>query len=259
VSGDNNWTALIRQMLASWEQINPDMEISLARARDFIWEALAEERQEHKTGTGVFTGTVHSVKGMEFPVVFILDGGWRSCSAFEMEEERRLFYVGMTRAEQQLYICAMDGSPNPHISALAANEFVTEIPAPQAAVPGFSENITVSVLGMSDIYLGYPGLHPDTDDIHKRLSKLAAGDRVYLMKKGGHIFIIDHQEGILSRLSKSAGNKWHSFLDHIVSARVLGIVRRNCVDEDESAQGKIRAESWELPIVEILHHRIRPL
>ena len=55
--------------------------------------------------------TLHSAKGLEFPVVFIVgmeDGIFPHASSFfdpeEMEEERRLCYVGITRAKKQLYI-----------------------------------------------------------------------------------------------------------------------------------------------------------
>ncbi len=55
--------------------------------------------------------TLHAAKGTEFPVVIILgmeEGSfpmWRqNITEAEIEEERRLFYVGMTRAQNQLYL-----------------------------------------------------------------------------------------------------------------------------------------------------------
>jgi len=120
----NIWTNPVEQILESWCRINSDMEISVARAKDFALETLLEERQEHRTGGGVFMGTVHSVKGMEFPVVYILDGGWKHP---DIEEERRLFYVGMTRAKTQLFLCRVNALDNPHILSLKAMRFTNAL------------------------------------------------------------------------------------------------------------------------------------
>ena len=60
---------------------------------------------------GLTMMTVHNAKGLEFPVVFITgleDGLFPLSRAYdhpaELEEERRLFYVGITRAEAKLYL-----------------------------------------------------------------------------------------------------------------------------------------------------------
>ena len=54
--------------------------------------------------------TLHNAKGLEFPFVFMtgmeenIFPSQKSESEFEIQEERRLCYVGMTRAEKKLYL-----------------------------------------------------------------------------------------------------------------------------------------------------------
>jgi DNA helicase II / ATP-dependent DNA helicase PcrA len=84
----------------------------IAGMRDFIdHSALVSDTDQYKGDAPVTLMTAHSAKGLEFPLVFIVgleDGLFpHSRSATdpaEMEEERRLCYVAMTRAERFLYV-----------------------------------------------------------------------------------------------------------------------------------------------------------
>ncbi|MET9613320.1 DNA helicase PcrA [Kitasatospora indigofera] len=94
---------------------------------------------EDDDGAGVITMmTLHTAKGLEFPVVFLTgmeDGIFPHMRALnqvkELEEERRLAYVGLTRARQRLYLTrsvlrSAWGQP----SYNPASRFLEEIPEP---------------------------------------------------------------------------------------------------------------------------------
>ncbi|MEO3947344.1 DNA helicase PcrA [Gorillibacterium sp. CAU 1737] len=80
--------------------------------------------------------TMHSAKGLEFPSVFIVgmeEGVFPHSRAFtdneELEEERRLAYVGITRAEETLYLsCARMRTLFGRTNANAPSRFLREIP-----------------------------------------------------------------------------------------------------------------------------------
>ena len=89
--------------------------------------------------------TLHSAKGLEFPVVFLVgmeEGifpGYKSIGEpKELEEERRLFYVGITRAKQYLYLtCAKHRTIFGSTSYNQVSRFVKEIP--EELLEGYAE------------------------------------------------------------------------------------------------------------------------
>jgi len=90
---------------------------SFPKAEDFILhglDAIQAAKQNDRTTDDdtarVTLSTMHSAKGLEFGTVYIASAveglvpHERSTSASQIEEERRLFYVGVTRAKDRLYI-----------------------------------------------------------------------------------------------------------------------------------------------------------
>ncbi len=94
--------------------------------------------------------TLHSAKGLEFPVVFLVgmeEGifpGYKSIGEpKELEEERRLFYVGITRAKQYLYLtCAKHRTIFGSTSYNQVSRFIKEIP--DELLEGYAEVVNNS-------------------------------------------------------------------------------------------------------------------
>lgn len=88
-------------------RLNPEATLS-----DYLNQiTLATDTDDLESGNFVTLATIHSVKGLEFPVVFIcgLEDGIMPSSRAEddgrsAEEERRLMYVAITRAKERLYL-----------------------------------------------------------------------------------------------------------------------------------------------------------
>ena len=102
--------------------------VALARDADF-WDERAE---------GVALLTLHAAKGLEFPFVFIVGledgvlplhwGNQADMGPEESAEERRLFYVGMTRAKDRLILSrALKRFWHGRSRAQAASPFLADI------------------------------------------------------------------------------------------------------------------------------------
>jgi DNA helicase-2/ATP-dependent DNA helicase PcrA len=117
-----------------------DADAGMTELQSFLSHAALEagETQGERWDDCVQLMTLHSAKGLEFPLVFLVgmeDGLFPHQRSVEdaggrLEEERRLCYVGMTRARDQLFLCyaetrRMFGSE----SFCRPSRFIDEMPA----------------------------------------------------------------------------------------------------------------------------------
>ena len=95
--------------------------VHMEEYKEALQKKSSEQKEEAKAV--VFT-TLHSAKGLEFPVVFLVDAvegnmpHRKAVMDADIQEERRLFYVGMTRAKEELIL----------VTSGTESEFLGEIP-----------------------------------------------------------------------------------------------------------------------------------
>lgn len=230
-----------------------DALLPVSWAVDAFFDWVAEQKREKYLGGGLFLGTIHAAKGMEFAHVVILDGDWTAPGdPGKMEEERRTLYVGMTRAKETLALMKSRQRPNPFLRELWGDAVCIRQASAPAELPADGADRRYEMLGMKAVYLGYAGRFPPADSIHRHLAQTQAGDRVFL-SGGDPVVEIRSPEGVcLGKLSQSASAKWRDKLDRVSEVRVVALVERRKTDEQDAYRSRIQAERWEVPVIEVV-------
>ena len=264
----NPWHQFIEDGLTALEAETGDGEITLFQVHHFFSRLILEQKREQRLGKGIFLGTVHSAKGMEFSHVFILDGGWtRPRTVAEMEEERRLYYVAMTRAKQWLGIFSMEGSRNPHVELLRretsldecrpADINAKELPTAPPCIPLLSYEI----LPLKDLFLDYAGRKAPEHPIHTALKHLVPGDRLNFIQTATITGLCTDKGVPVAILSREARPRWMEKQHRIIKIEILAMIQRKITDCQPDFEPGIVCPQWEIPIVEIRlkgHHHQRP-
>ncbi|MGK0464669.1 MAG: DNA helicase-2/ATP-dependent DNA helicase PcrA [Lentimonas sp.] len=144
---DGWYSSYIREVYPNWVERADDLQslISFASRFETMEELLAQfvllasESNDRSSGEGsdcLRLTTIHQAKGLEFPVVFIIglaEGLFplkRTIDDGDLEEERRLFYVAVTRAMEELYLTyPMLNQQGNSVIRMNPSRFVREIDA----------------------------------------------------------------------------------------------------------------------------------
>ncbi|MDQ8207676.1 ATP-dependent helicase [Coraliomargarita sp. SDUM461003] len=142
---DGWYSSYIREIYPNWTDRADDLQslVSFANRFETMEELLAQlvllasesnERSPEEQQNCLRLTTIHQAKGLEFPVVFVIglaDGTFplkRTIDAGDLEEERRLFYVAVTRAEEELYMSyPMLNNQGNQVMRLNPSRFIQEI------------------------------------------------------------------------------------------------------------------------------------
>ncbi|RDI97274.1 DNA helicase II [Dyella solisilvae] len=199
--------------VASRFELTPDdEEAGLSELAAFLSHAALEagEGQGEAWDDCVQLMTLHSAKGLEFPVVFLVgmeEGLFPSQRSVEdegrLEEERRLAYVGITRARERLFITHAESRRMHGVEMLARpSRFLAEIP------PELIDEVRPRVQVSRPLY----GARPNSGSISLEESlPLKLGQRVSHPSFGEGVVISAEGSGAHMRIQvnfAAAGSKW---------------------------------------------------
>jgi hypothetical protein len=185
--------------------------------------------------------TAHRAKGLEFDhVVIPLDGGGWSSG----DDERRLYYVAMTRARRSLTLCERLDGRHPFVRATEGLALRTRPTVPELE-PGLDHRIWVADPSM--VYLDWPGRFAPNAPIHRALAALEVGDPLELRpmtRRDGQPGweLADRHGVVVARMAA----KFQPPDGEIVAVRVAAVLVRTA----KGNEGR-RCERWELVLVEV--------
>ena len=242
------WRELLARLIDDWTAEVGGAAVPAAEIAEFCWETLAEQRRERSIGSGVLLSTLHGAKGLEFPHVLIADGGWGHNPADA--DERRLCYVGMTRARETLTLMELAAGKHPHLPLLNGDWLLSAQPVVEPLPPEVIAR-RYTRLTPADLDLGYAGRQAPDAPIHRQLAALNSGDALTPSSDGGHLTLLDAEGMPVARLSKRAAAYWCPRIELIEAIRIEALMRRDRAQDSNAFAAGSRCEHWEVPLVEI--------
>ena len=263
------WVELLRQAL---DEYMLEMGGAEAPVNHFI-EWLAEwGREIRRRQRGLLLLTAHRAKGLEFDHVVVLDGGWNQENT---DEERRLYYVAMTRARQTLALMRFNqhsqsgGDRSPGLvkepdtriykkrSRLTAIPFDLPIHGPimrreSSDVPSAPAEVNRQYRQptLREVDLGFAGRRPAGNALHRIIAAMSPGDYLEMRRnEQGRWELLNQSGTVVGRLAQAFDPPAGS---HCISATVFAIVSRSREASDPQFRDYLACDTWEVVVPELV-------
>ncbi len=243
------WIDLLREAVAEYMEETGGRETSV----DHLVEWLAEWGQSvRKQQRGLLLVTAHGAKGLEFDHVVVLDGSWNGPGGAEKaDEERRLYYVAMTRAKRTLTLARMSGTCPPQ-DPLRRLPAVLQRRATEAVLAHRPElRRQYRSLSLRDVFLGFAGIREPTDPVHRSIGNLNAGDPLLVRMENSRWDLLDDHGTVVGQLSNAGMNRLPNGVRE-ASATVRAIVSWDKERSDPGFQRNLLSENWEVVIPDLV-------
>ncbi|MGE4296471.1 MAG: RecQ family ATP-dependent DNA helicase [Desulfovibrionaceae bacterium] len=178
----NIWVQAVRDLLEQYVAETSGSRRYVEEFVTYLYDAAREGGRQPRPEPGcVVAATMHGAKGLEFPVVIIPGQPAQAERGADnalggTEEERRLYYVAMTRAMDRLICLDSPDCPNPFLAGLAA-ETASRETMPTQLTAEDRERLAVRWLDLTpgDVVLDYPGFKTLAPRIQPALFELESG------------------------------------------------------------------------------------
>jgi ATP-dependent DNA helicase RecQ len=240
---DHPYLTALAQFINDTESAAPASELVVDDLVEALYDfgATGKPSEDPRPNAPLMLMTAHRAKGLEFDHVLILDGGgWQGQS----DDERRLYYVAMTRARHSLTVCEAPGGQHPFVRALDGLALRTQ-PNSMPLEPGVNHRTWCA--DPEKIVLSWPGYFAPKHPIHQLLAALDVGSPLTLRPRtnGGNGWELANASGVtVGRMS----SKFQPPDGEIITVRAAAVLVRQAKG---NGQEGLKCESWELVLPEI--------